>query len=145
MPTVGPTVILDIKEYIAKTKERIQNNSYYQKLNINPTVKHSEIANNAIESFSKQELLSYSTPSRLTVNEVRTPQFRNLPKVPQPNIPERPVVNSAKCHTSKISKFVNHLLQAHTKFLPSYIKVTSDFINRMNETKDINKTEFLSI
>ena len=59
------------------------------------------------------------------------------------NIPGGPVVSSVECHTSKISKFVDHYLQPHAKSLPSYIKDTSDFINRINETKDVNKDTIL--
>ena len=66
----GATVILDVKNYIAKANEQLQDNSFYQKLNVDPTVKHSEIVNSAIESFRKQELLSNSTASKLTVDEL---------------------------------------------------------------------------
>ena len=59
------------------------------------------------------------------------------------NIPGRPVVSSVECHTSKIFKFVDHYLQPHAKSLPSYIKDTSDFINRINEAKDIKKDTIL--
>ena len=126
------TVILDVKDYIAKTNEQLQDNSFYQKLNVDSTAKHSDSVNSAKESFRKQELLSNLTASKLTVDEVRTPQFHIFPKVHKTNIPGRPVVCSVKCHTSKISKFVDHYLQPHAKSLPSYIKDTSDFINRIN-------------
>ena len=53
------------------------------------------------------------------------------------------VLSSVECHTSKISKFVDHYSQPHAKSLPSYMKDTSDFINRINETKDINKDTIL--
>ena len=137
------TVILNVKDYIAKANEQLQDNSFYQKLNVDPTAKHSDVVNSATESFRKQELLSNSTASKLTVDEVRTPQFHIFPKVHKTNIPRRPVVSSVECHTSKISKFVDHYLQPHAKSLPSYIKDTSDFINRINETKDINKDTIL--
>ena len=120
----GLTVILDVKDYNAKTYEQLQDNSFYQKLNVDPTAKHSETVNRAIESFRKQELLSNSTASKLTVDEVRIPQFHILPKVYKSNIPGIPAVSSVECHTSKISKFVDHCLQPHAKSLPSYIKDT---------------------
>ena len=50
------TVILDVKDYIPKANEQLQDNSFYQKLNVDPTAKHSDIVNSAIESFRKQEL-----------------------------------------------------------------------------------------
>ena len=39
----------------------------------------------------------------------------------------RPVVISAECRTSKVSKFVEHYLKPHTEALPSHIKDTVDF------------------
>ena len=139
----GATVILDIKDYIATTNKQLQDNSFYQKLNVDPTAKDSKIVNSAVESFRNQELLLNSTASQLTVDEVRTPQFHILPKVHRPNIPGRPVVSSVECHTSKISKFADHYLQPHAKLLPSYIKDTSGFNSRINETKDINEDTIL--
>ena len=90
----GETVILDVKYYIAKANEQLQDNSFSQKLNVDLTAKHSKIVNSAIESFRKQELLSNSTASELTVDEVRTPQFHILSKAHKPNIPGRPKVSS---------------------------------------------------
>ena len=54
------------------------------------------IFNSAIESFRKQELLSNLTSSKLTVDEVRTPQFYILTKIHKPNIPRRPAVSSVE-------------------------------------------------
>ena len=105
------TVILDVKDYIVKAKEERQDNCFYQKLNVGPTAKHSEIANSAIESFRKQELSRNSTASKLTIDEIRTPQFHVFPIVHQTSIPGRPVASSVECHTSKISKFVDRYFQ----------------------------------
>ena len=118
-------------------------------------VKYFEIVNSAIESFRKQQLLSNSRASKLTLDEVRAPQFNIFPKVRNINIPGRHIVSSVKCHTnrmsyksnviqvechtSKISKFIYHYLQLHAKSLPLCIKDTSDFISRINETRDISK------
>ena len=101
-----------------------------------------ELLNYTIIKFNHyQNILlsnSTSTASKL-VDEVNTPQFHILPKAHKPNIPGRPVVSPVECHTSKISKFVDHFLQPNAKSLPSYIKDTLDFINRINETKDTHK------
>ena len=78
-----------------------------------------------------------------TVDKVKTAQFHIFPKVHKPNAPGRPVVSSVKCDTSKISKFVDHYLQPHVKSLPLCIKDTSDFINRINETKETDEDTIL--
>ena len=101
--------------------------------------KYSETANSAIESFR----LSNSTASKLTTDEVRIPQFHIFPKVHETNIPRIPVVSSVECHASKISELVDHCLQPHGRSLPSYMKYTSDFINRINKTKDTNQDTIL--
>ena len=103
---------------------------------------HSDI-DSAIESFKKARAIIKLNSNKLTADEVRTPQFHTFPKVHKTNIPGRPVVSSVECHTSKISKFVDYYLQPHAKSLPSYVKDTSDFINRINETKAINKDTIL--
>ena len=139
----GATVILDVKDNIAKDNEQLQDNSFYQKLNVDPTAKHSETVSNAIESSRKQELLSNPTASKLIVDHVRTPQFHIFPEVHRRNKPGRLMLRSIECHTSKISKFVDHYLQSHAISLSSYVKDTSDFINRINETKDINQDTIL--
>ena len=126
------TVRLEVKYCIAKTNE--QCNSRYKKLNIDSTPKHSEIVNYAIEHFRKQEILSNLTSSKLTADEVRTPQYHILPKIHKPIIVGRPVVSSDESHTSKILERLDQFLQPHVKSLSLFVKNTTDFINRTNET-----------
>ena len=113
---------IDVKYYVARANDKqLKDNSFYQKLNVDPTAQNSEIVSSVIESFRKQELLSHSTASKLSVDEVRTPHI--FPKVHEPNaLVVRPVVSSVECHTSKISKFLDHYLQPHAKSSPSCIK-----------------------
>ena len=42
------------------------------------------------------------------------------------------MINSINCHTTKISHFVDHHLQPLAREIPSYIKDTNDFINKIN-------------
>ena len=55
------------------------------------------------------------------------------------DIPGRPIVNFIDCHTSKISKFVDHYLQPYAKALPSYFQDTTDFKNKLEAVKDKSK------
>ena len=74
------TVILNIKTYIPRANGQLQYNSLYQKLNADPITKHSDFVNRGTENLRKQELLSNFIASKLTVDEVRTPQFHILPQ-----------------------------------------------------------------
>ena len=55
-----------------------------------------------------------------------------LLKVHKPGNPGRPVVSSIGCHTENISKFVDYNLQPINQALPSYIKDTTDFLNKLD-------------
>ena len=56
-----------------------------------------------------------------------------MPKIHKKNNPGRPVISSINCHTSNISKFVDYHLQEHVQNLPSYVKDTTDFINKIDD------------
>ena len=72
--------------------------------------------------------------------------FYITPKIHKPSNPGRAVTNSIDCHTSEISRFVNHHLQPVVKPMPSYIKNTHRFINKVKNfsvpvnSKNIHKT-----
>ena len=74
----GAIVILDVKDDVSKSNEQLQDNSFHKKLNVDHTAKRSKIFNSAIESFRKQELLSNSKASKLTVDSTFYPKFINL-------------------------------------------------------------------
>ena len=42
------------------------------------------------------------------------------------------MINSTECHTSEISRFVDHHLQPVVKQIPSYIKDTNHFVSKVN-------------
>ena len=105
--------------------------NYYKKLNQDQTQEHTKIINNTIETFQRQRVLSENIIDNLKTTKVRTPQFYVTPKIHTKDLSGRPVVSSIDCHTSKITKFVDHYQQPHTKALPSYLQDTTDFINKI--------------
>ena len=73
----------------------------------------------------------------------RTPQFYISPKIHKERNPGRPVVSSINCHTANISKYVDYHLQPIVKQIPSYVKDTNDFINKINAVKSVPKNSYL--
>ena len=73
----------------------------------------------------------------------RTPQFYISPKIHIEDNPGRPVVSSINCHTTNISKYVDYHLQPLVKQIPSYVKDTKDFINKINTVKSVPKNNYL--
>ena len=66
-----------------------------------------------------------------------------LPKIHKEGNPGRPVVSSVNCHTSKISKFVDYHIQPLAKELPSYVKDTTDFINKVKDIGPLPENSYL--
>ena len=132
----GATVILDVKDYIAKANKKIKHNSFYQKLNVDPTAKHSDVPNSTIESFRKQELLSNSTTSKFILDEVRTPQFHILPKIHKPNIPGIPAISSIKCHIIQVK--CRNLLVLFFSLIANYCLYTKKILET-SSTESIKK------
>ena len=71
----------------------------------------------------------------LKCKDPKPPKFYTLPKIHKDNNPGHPVITSIGCHTANISKYVDHHLQEYVTKLPSYVKDTTDFINKIKDVK----------
>ena len=59
-----------------------------------------------------------------------------------PGCPGHPV-SSINCHAADISKYVDYQLQPIAKEIPSCVKDTNDFINKINAVKSVPKKSYL--
>ena len=84
-----------------------------------------------IDTFKKENLLSEKLDDGLKSVNPKTSTFHILPKIHKENNPERPVINSINCHSSEISRFVDHYLQPLVREITSCIKDTNDFITSL--------------
>ena len=90
------------------------------------------MVNQTIERFKNEKLLLQKIADGLKITNPKTPKFYISPKIHKPNNSGRPVINSIECYTSEISRFADHHLQPVVKQIPSYIKDTNHFINKVN-------------
>jgi len=94
-------------------------------------MKNNNLVNATILRFKRSRELKENIADGLITTEPKTPRFYMLPKIHKENNPGRPVVSSVNCHTSKISKHVDYHLQPIVKEIPSYVKDTTDFLNKI--------------
>ena len=106
-------------------------------------VEHTKIISYTIETFQWQQVLLKCICGNLKAAKVKTPHFYITPKVHKKDMPGRLFVSSIDCHTSKISKLINHHLQPHTKALPSYVQDTTNFTSKLEAIKDKSKDSIL--
>ena len=133
------TVILDVGDYIEKANKELKYENYYKKISHDPTHEHKKIVRDTIETFRYQQVLAKNVTDNLKTTNVKTLHFYITTKVHTKDIPGWPVVSPIDCHTSKCSKFVDHYLQPHAKALPSSIKDSTDFINKLENVSVIKK------
>jgi len=79
----------------------------------------------------KDKLISDKTKQYLLQTDVRPGRFYILPKVHKPGNPGRPIVSSNSNPTERISHFVDYHLQPLVHKLPSFVKDTNDFLNKL--------------
>ena len=72
------------------------------------------------------------------------PQFYISPKTDKEGNSGCPVISSINCHTANISKYVDCHLQIIMKQIPSYVKDTNNFINKINTVKSVPKNSYLA-
>ena len=100
---------------------------------MNPTATHTDIVNNTIRNFVKEKLLPEHIAKALLVDNPKTACFYLLPKVHKINNPGRPITNAINSPTSSIAEFVDYQLQPMVQNLKSYIKDTTDFLNKLEK------------
>ena len=105
---------------------------YIYKLEEDPTLQHGNLVSDTRDIFKKENLLSKKLADGLKSVSSNPPKFYISPKIHKENNLGRPVINSINCHTSEISLFVDHHLQPLVREIPSYIKDTNDFINKID-------------
>ena len=139
----GATVIWDVEDYIRESERQLNNENFYRKLDHNPIQEHVNLINNTLEDFKDNNELSPEIVEGLKPSEPKTPRLYMLPKIHKEGNPGRPVVSSVNCHTSKISKFVDYHIQPLAKELPSYVKDTTDFINKVKDIGPLPENSYL--
>ena len=137
----GAIVILDVKDYIEKANKELKDENYYKRIIHDPT--HINIWKSLTTPLKRFIVLAKNIADNLKTTNAKTPDFYITPKVHKKDVPGWPVVSSIDCHTSKLSKFVDHYLQTHTKSLPCYIEDATDFINKLENVKDTSKDSIL--
>ena len=128
----GAVVLTDVEKYIKEANPQLSDKRNYKTLQEDPTLQHSNLVNDTIDRFKKENLLPNKLAEGLKSINPKPPKFYISPKIHKENNPGRPVINSFNCQTSEISRFVDHHLQPLVREIPSYIKDTNDFINTIN-------------
>lgn len=145
----GTIVIMNKSDYIAEVERQLNNSEYYEKLDSDPS---EEVKSRISDCIVK---MSLESPNICDVfdtfpSEIRTPMFYILPKTHKDvdtnlplGYPGRPIVSACSSSTDNISKYVDYTLKPLMQSLPSYVKDTTDFIQKLKSFKLAHANSYL--
>ena len=125
-------VILDRDKYVAEAVRQLSDEEIYIPLANDPTKDMIDKINGRLKRLHHDGYINHSTLDYLLINsDARAGRFYLLPKIHKPNCPGRPVISGCNTPTEKISAFVDHQLKSLVPVIPSYVKDTNDFLNKL--------------
>ncbi|XP_068135476.1 uncharacterized protein [Hyperolius riggenbachi] len=123
----GAVVILDKSSYIQEANRQLSNNTYYKRLETNPTLQYSRELKNMLNDLSSKS----SNILTLIPANPKIGTFYILPKIHKEGNPGRPIISGLGTLTEKISGWVENILKPMVRNTASYIQDTTDLLNKL--------------
>ncbi|XP_053383089.1 uncharacterized protein LOC128549717 [Mercenaria mercenaria] len=140
---------MNTEDYKKEILRQLSDGKYYEKHKQDPKDNVLKNISTCIESIEETNS-NVTKEFDVFPESVRTPVFYVLPKIhkaPDSNLPlnypGRPNVSACSSPTENISKYLDYILKPHMINLPSYIKDTTDFIEKIKSFKFKSEATYL--
>ena len=135
----GAVVVLNTTDYIKEGLRQLSDVNFYIQTPTDLTHTHTEDINTFLKTLLDDEEIDDKCHDFLSISQERTSLFYMLPKIHKRlvNPPGRPIVSGNGCPTERISQFVDFFLQPTVKELPSYIKDTTHFLQKLQNIQNL--------
>ena len=124
-------VALNREDYIKEADRQLNEFVFYLNLSTDPTSQPSMEEEQCVDSMFKRVLINKREKDFPVPHLPWAARFYLLPKIHKPGNPERPIVASNVAPTENISHFADFYLRSSVIRPPSYIRDTTDFINKL--------------
>ena len=126
-------VIQDLDDYIQEGIRQLSNPNFYVETKDDLTTLHQELITNLIDYLENFGEISKKCANYLRIPNPRTPQLYLLPKIHKKSLPMpgRPIVSANNSPTERISELADFFLKPLVQSTRSYVRDTSDFINKI--------------
>ena len=145
------TVIMDKQNYINEGYRQLGDERYYKKIET-PIFPETQLKVNEIllNLLTKKVISEKQFQYLKSPEEPRPRQFYMLPKIHKPlekwpvlNMPPgRPIISDCSSESYTVSEYIDHFLQPIASKHESYLKDTSDFLNKLKQVK-INESSLI--
>ncbi len=139
----GATVIVSSEWYEKEAERQLNDTTFYKKVDEDNTARHEDIIMNSLTDLVENKQLEKKLAEKLAPVNSRTPEFYLLPKIHKTPVTGRPVISSTGCHTEKISAYVDEFLKPAAQELPSHIKDSYDFAEKIKHMGKLEATDIM--
>jgi len=132
-------VIQDLNDYITEGLRQLNDKDFYLEVPEDLTSIHNKEVSKLIDSLVDDNQISDKCALYLYNKQPRTPQLYLLPKIHKNKtpVPGRPIVSANNSPTEKISQLADHFLQPIVQNIKSYVKDTTDFVNKIENIPNL--------
>ena len=124
-------VVMDKVDYLEEANRQLTDERFYKKLDSDPTEEFSTKITQELKIMKENSHIDKNTFDYLKPDKPKVGRFYLLPKIHKVNNPGRPIVSANGHPTEKISEFVDFHLRPHVEALPSHLKDTTDYLQKM--------------
>ena len=117
----GATVPWSIDKYLQEATNKPNNKVFYFKPPSNLFADHQDTIINSLNDIVWKNLIDKETSEILKSSNVKPAHFYMRLKIHKMNNPGRSVISSIKCHTTKLSKYIDHFIKPLAKEVKSNI------------------------
>ena len=136
----GSAVVIQNKDdYISEGYRQLSDNNFYIEVQNDLTPVHNSHVQQLIQSLLDSEEITPKCADYLHIENPRTPQLYLLPKIHKNKypVPGRPIVSGNSCPTERISQLADYFLQPLVSQTASFVRDTTDFINKIECVTDL--------
>ena len=128
-------VIMDRLDYLKEGYRQLSDTKFYRRLEHEPTSDFRKEVAGFVEDMYQNGEIDETVQKYLMYDTHRTPQLYLLPKIHKGKIPPpgRPIISANGCPTENISQFVDFFLNPTCLTLPSFVKDTTHFLQKLND------------
>ncbi|CAG2246908.1 unnamed protein product [Mytilus edulis] len=125
-------VIMNTEDYKLEVEKELDNNDTYKAIDKDLTQKNENKVKKLVENLCKREIIDKDMKKYLLPKGTCPGKVQANPKLHKQNHPVRTIINGRNHPTEKIAEIVENELSENVRNLPTYIKDTTDFLNKLN-------------
>ena len=142
----GAVVVQNRESYRQEIFRQLSNVEFYTPLSGDPTLKFSHEIESFLSRALSESFISQDEFNFMFQKHPVRPVFHTLPKIHKSCIepvPGRPIVAGIQSLSEPISQYIDLQIKGLVFQLPSFLKDTTDFLNKIDAIENIQESDFL--